>query len=108
MTPAAQRLVDAINSIIVNGRQKKKGESFIDAGLLDRLKSMSAADMLALDPPSVDAGLWVSDNGFCRRLGAYIFGVSPETVDELTWQHLIYFQQIVTVNFIRCLEAAAP
>lgn len=106
LTPPAQGLVSAINRIVAGAKQKKKGTGFLDPGIQDKLKSMSAADMLNLDPPSTEAGLWTSDLDFCKRLGASVFGVSPETVDELPWTHLIFLQQVVTVNFIFCLEDA--
>lgn len=108
LTPTAQALYDAINSILKAAKSRPKGSGYIDQALVEKLKSMTSADMLALDPPSVDAGIWTSDNDFCRRLGAVLFGVSPESVDELPWTHLIFFQQIVTANFIRCLEQATP
>lgn len=108
ISPPAQRLVDELNRILSAAKSRPKGVAYIDSGLQDTLKSMTSADMLELDPPSVDAGIWTSDPGFCKRLGARLFGVSPESVDELPWTHLIFFQQIVTANFIRCLEQAVP
>lgn len=108
MTPPAQALLSALNSILTAAKSRPKGSAYIDQALQDKLKGMTSRDMLALDPPSVDAGIWTNDAGFCRRLGAYLFGVSPESVDELPWQHLIFFQQIVTANFIKSLEAAVP
>jgi hypothetical protein len=108
MTPPAQALFSSLNAILTAAKGRPKGSAYIDQALQDKLKGMTSKDMLALDPPSVDAGIWTNDAGFCRRLGAYLFGVSPESVDELPWQHLIFFQQIVTANFIKSLEAAVP
>lgn len=108
MTPPAQALLSALNTILTAAKSRPKGSAYIDQALQDKLKGMTSKDMLALDPPSVDAGIWTNDAGFCRRLGAYLFGVSPESVDELPWQHLIFFQQIVTANFIKSLEQAVP
>lgn len=108
LTPSAQLLHDELSKILSSGKDKKKGDTFIDPHLQEKLKSMTAADMLALDPPTVDAGVWTSDPDFCNRLGAHLFGVSVESVRELSWQYLIFFQQIVTANFIRSLDEAAP
>ena len=108
MTPTAQALFSSLNAILTAAKGRPKGSAYIDQALQDKLKGMTSKDMLALDPPSVDAGIWTNDAGFCRRLGAYLFGVSPESVDELPWQHLIFFQQIVTANFIKSLEQAVP
>lgn len=108
MTPPAQALLSALNAILTAAKSRPRGSAYIDQALQDKLKGMTSKDMLALDPPSVDAGIWTNDACFCRRLGAYLFGVSPESVDELPWQHLIFFQQIVTANFIKSLEAAVP
>lgn len=108
LTPPAQVLLDKINRILAEGRNRPKGTTYLDKGLQEALKAMTTKDMLDLDPPSVEAGLWTNDADFCKRLGARLFGVSPESVDELPWTHLIFFQQIVTANFIWCLEEAAP
>lgn len=108
LTPSGQRLFDAVNAILIAAKTRPKGRSYIDQKLQEALKAMSASDMLELEPPSVEAGIWTSDPGFCKRLGARLFGVSPESVDELPWTHLIFFQQVVTANFIRCLEQAVP
>lgn len=108
MTPPAQALFGALNEILTAAKGRPKGSAYINQALQDKLKGMTTQGMLALEPPSVDAGIWTNDAGFCRRLGAYLFGVSPESVDELPWQHLIFFQQIVTANFIKSLESAVP
>lgn len=108
LTPSAQILMDKLKAILVAAKSRAKGLAYIDQGIQDALVSMTASDMLELDPPSVEAGIWTNDTAFCRRLGARLFGVSPESVDELPWQHLIFFQQIVTANFIRSLEQAVP
>ena len=108
LTPPAQQLLNRLNDILAKAKTKPKGSAYIDEALQVSLKGMTTADMLTLEPPTVDAGIWTSDPGFCRRLGARLFGVSPEAVDELPWTHTIFFQQIVTANFIRCLEEAVP
>lgn len=108
LTPPAQSLKNSIDVILVAAKSRPKAVGFIDDGLQKTLKGMTSADMLELDPPAVDAGIWTNDTDFCKRLGARLFGVSPESVDELPWTHLIYFQQIVTANFIKCLAEAAP
>ena len=108
MTPPAQNLKKAIDEILVAAKSRPKAVAFHRQELQDTLKGMTTADMLELDPPGADAGIWTNDTAFCKRLGARLFGVSPESVDELPWTHLIYFQQIVTANFIKCLAEAAP
>ena len=108
LSPPAQNLRSSLDAILSAAKDRPKGFAYIDQVLQDKLKGMASKDMLALDPPSVDAGIWTNDAGFCRRLGAYLFGVSPESVDELPWQHLVFFQQIITANFIKSLEAAVP
>jgi hypothetical protein len=108
LTPSAQSLLDRLNRILAEGKNRPKGTTYLCRDLQDALKAMTPKDMLELDPPSIEAGIWTNDAGFCKRLGARLFGVSPESVDELPWTHLIFFQQIVTANFIRCLEEAVP
>ena len=108
LTPSARRLRDSISSILAESKGREEGRGFVDQGMQDMLKSMSAAQMLELSPPSVEAGLWTNDAGFCRRLGARLFGVSVESVDELPWQYYLFFVQIVTANFIKSMEVAIP
>ena len=108
LSPPAQNLKSSLDAILSAAKDRPKGSAYIEQSLQDTLKALSAKDMLAMDPPSVDAGIWTNDLDFCKRLGARLFGVSPESVDELSWQYLIYFQQIVTANFIRSLAEAAP
>lgn len=108
LTPSAKRLRERIRGILRASPTRKAGEKFIDDDVQSVLCAMTPAQMTELCPPSAEAGLWTNDNGFCRRLGAYVFGVPPEAVDELSWQELLYLIQIVTANFIKSLEGAIP
>lgn len=109
LTPSAQNLYNDISEILrASKKNKTPGEGFISQKLQDALRDMTAADMLALAPPSAETGVWTNDTGFCRRLGARIFGVSPESVNELPWQYFLFFVQIVNANFIRSMEGAIP
>lgn len=108
LTPAAKSLYDSISGIVAQAKDKPKGSGFIDQSMQDRLKSMTTADMLALDPPSTEAGVWTNDAAFCMRLGCLLFGCSPESVREMPWQHYLFFTQIVAANFLRSMEGAIP
>lgn len=108
MTPAAKALYEKISAIMAAAESKPKGSGFIDAGLQTALRGMTAPDMLELEPPAAEVGIWTNDAGFCLRLGARIFSCSPESVRELPWQFYLFFTQIVTANFIRSMEGAIP
>lgn len=108
LTPAAKALKERISAIMASAKSKPKGSGFIDADMQTALRGMTAADMLELEPPSTDAGIWTNDPGFCVRLGSRLFGCSPESVHELPWQHYLFFTQIVTANFIRSMEGVIP
>lgn len=108
LTPSAKILADRIRQILAQGKEKKPGEKFHDDALKGALLAMTTQDMLELDPPGIEAGLWTNDYTFCRALGARLFGVSPESVDELPWTLNLFFRQIVAANFTACLAAEAP
>lgn len=108
LTPAAQQLHDRIAGILAKAKGKHNGGGFIAPELQDALCAMSTADMLALEPPSTESGVWTNDAGFCLRLGCHLFGASPESVHELPWQYYLLFTQIVTANFLRSMEGAIP
>lgn len=108
LTPSAKQLQARISAILAESKKRPAGHGFADDAMQDALRGMTAAQMLELSPPSVEAGLWTNDSGFCRRLGALLFGVSVESVDELSWQYYLFFVQIVTANFIKSMEAAIP
>lgn len=108
LTPSAKRLQERILGIISSAESRPDGEKFIDPEIQEMLRGMTAAEMLKLRPPSAEAGLWTNDVGFCRRLGALLFGCSEESSDELPWQQYLFFTQIVNANFIKSLGAAIP
>lgn len=80
--------------------------NFIDADIITRLTALRPKDIDALKPPSISAagGVWVNDSGFCRRLGAILFNVSDETIDELSIRDYQVFLAVVYANFIRFME----
>lgn len=108
LTPTAKQLHDRISAILAESKGKKPGEGFIIPELQVILQGMTAADMIELSPPSSEVGVWTSDNGFNLRLACKLFGVSPESVKELPWQHYLFLTQIVTANFIKCMEEVMP
>lgn len=108
LTPSAKILADRIRQILIDTKNSAASTRFHDPDLMSALRAMTTQDMLDLDPPGIEAGIWTNDYGFCRRLGARLFGVSPESVDELPWTLNLYFRQIVTANFTDCLAEAVP
>lgn len=108
LTPPAKQLQSRVIEIVSRSRGRQDGEGLIDDALQTALTSMCTKDMLDLSPPGTDVGIWTNDTGFCVRLGARIFGVSPESVRELPWQHYLFFTQIVAANFLRCMGVAIP
>lgn len=84
--------------------------NFFDADLIARLSSLRPRDIDALSPPSIMAagGLWVGDAGFCRRLGAVLFDVSDETVDDLSVRDYQIFLAVVSANFTAYMERETP
>ena len=84
--------------------------NFLDEDLIDRLSSLRPKDIDALSPPSVMAagGMWVGDAGFCRRLGAVLFDVSDETVEDLSVRDYQIFLAVVSSNFTEYMERATP
>lgn len=108
LSPSAKQLQGRVIEIMQRSRGLPPGEGLIDDALQAGLTGLSTADMLKLSPPGTDSGVWTNDQGFCVRLGARIFGVSPESVNELPWQHYLFFTQIVAANFIRSMGGAIP
>lgn len=108
LTPTARQLYDRISDIIAKSKGKKPGEGFIVSDLQNALQGMTASDMIALSPPSAEVGVWTADNGFNLRLACRLFGVSPESVQELPWQHYFVLTQIVSANFLRSMEEVMP
>lgn len=84
--------------------------NFIDEDLIARLSALRPKDIDALSPPSIMAagGLWVGDAGFCRRLGAVLFDVSDETVDDLSVRDYQIFLAVVSANFTEYMERSIP
>lgn len=105
LTPSAKALYDRISGILSAAKLKKE-DAFIDDALQSALMDMTTRDMLDLEPPSIDKGVWTNDSAFCIRLGSRIFGVSPESVEELPWQYYMLFTQITAANFLKSLGAA--
>lgn len=107
-TPTAQalskRLADILKSNIDNN------SNFIDPALQVRLKALRPRDIDAIRPPSLaeSGGVWVNDAGFSRRLGALLFDVSDETVDELSIRDYQIFLATVYANFTSYMEKATP
>lgn len=86
------------------------GNNFIDDGLQARLRALKPREIDAIKPPSLSeaGGVWVNDAGFCRRLGALLFNVSDETVDELSIHDYQIFQASVFANFTEYMERETP
>lgn len=76
MSPAAERLTAKIKEIYAINKVDES--DFIYQALLN----FTPADFDALNPPICEK-LWTSDYAFTKRLAGRIFGVSPETIDEL-------------------------
>ena len=103
-TPTARALSSRLTEIL------RSNTGFIDAGIQTRLKALRPRDIDAIRPPSLsDAnGVWVNDPAFCRRLGAVLFDVSDETIDELSIRDYQVLLAAVYANFTSYLEAGAP
>lgn len=103
-TPTAKALSERLNKIL------NAGANFIEQDLQARLQSLRPKDIDALNPPSVMAagGIWINDAGFCRRLGAWLFDVSDETVEELSARDYQILQAAVAANFTRYMELGTP
>lgn len=104
LTPSAKLLYDRLCGIIANSEGKKE-EAFVDADLQSALMNLTTKDMLDMNPPPTECGVWTNDRDFCARLGARIFGVSPESAEELPWQYYLLFIQITAANFLKSLGA---
>lgn len=103
-TPTAQALSNRLNAIL------RAGTSFIDTELQERLKLLRPKDIDELHPPSImtAGGVWTNDSGFCRRLGAWLFDVSDETVEELSARDYQIFHAVVAANFTVYMEDGIP
>lgn len=101
-TPTAKALSERLNGILDGGT------NFIDPSLQSRLQSLRPKEIDALRPPSImtAGGVWTNDPGFCRRLGAWLFDVSDETVEELSARDYQIFHAAVAANFTRYMESA--
>jgi len=103
-TPTADALSARLRAIMV------AGNNFIDDGLQARLRGLKPRDIDAIKPPSLAeaGGVWVNDAAFCRRLGALLFNVSDETVDDLSIHDYQIFHAAVFANFTDYMEHATP
>lgn len=99
-TPTAAALGGRLAAILA------AGNNFIDQNLQARLKALKPRDIDQLRPPSIAkaGGVWVNDTGFCRRLGALLFDVSDETIDELSISQYQIFLAAVYSNFTSYME----
>lgn len=99
-TPTAKALSGRLNKIL------GAGTNFIEADLQSRLKALRPKDIDELNPPSIIAagGVWTNDPGFCRRLGAVLFDVSDETIEELSVRDYQILQAAVAANFTSYME----
>lgn len=107
-TPTARALSSRLTEILRSNIERNTG--FIDAGIQARLKALRPRDIDAIRPPSLSEanGVWVNDTAFCRRLGAVLFDVSDETIDELSIRDYQVLLAAVYANFTSYLEAGAP
>lgn len=103
-TPTAAALSKRLQALLSRDGENK----FFDEDLQARLRSLRPRDIDAIKPPSIMAcgGVWVNDAGFCRRLGALLFNVSDETVDDLSVRDYQIFTAAVCANFTAYLEGS--
>lgn len=102
ITPTGAALSARLRQIVA------RGKAMVDADLQGRLRNMKPKDIDAIKPPGLMQceGVWTNDTGFCRRLGAILFDVSDETIDDLSLADYQIFHVIVAANFSRYLEGA--
>lgn len=105
-TPTGAALSARLRQIVETSR-KNKG-AMLDADLQSRLRALKPKDIDEIKPPGLTQcdGVWTNDPGFCRRLGAIIFDVSDETIDDLSLADYQIFHVVVAANFSRYLELA--
>jgi len=103
-TPTAGALSARLRAIL------DKGNNFIDGELQSRLRALRPREIDAIKPPSIAeaGGIWVNDPGFCRRLGALLFDVSDETIDDLSLRDYQILQASVFANFTSYMERETP
>lgn len=100
-SPAAVTLTKELDEIT---RKAGESASLVSENILNVLQNMTPQDIEKLQPPKTSQGLWTDDTVFCKKLGCFLFGVSPETVNELDIGHYYVFLEVVSANFIRLLE----
>lgn len=99
-TPTAAALSGRLAAILA------ADNNFIDPKLQARLRALKPRDIDQIRPPSIAeaGGVWVNDASFCRRLGALLFDVSDETIDELSINDYQIFLAAVYSNFTSYME----
>lgn len=102
---AVKALIDKIGKII---NDRKGTGDLVHDDVLQTLMHMRPSDFDRLCPPPASRGYWTDDNEFCKRLACYVFGVSPETFDEMPAYYYPVVVSIISQNFINFMARAIP
>lgn len=103
LSPTALALMQRIDGIL---SAIKTPDSLFSDEVVSMLSALSPDELDKLKPPGNSIGYWTDDVGFTRRLAAYVFGVSPETVGELPGSYYVVLQALIAQNFLKFLGGA--